>query len=162
MIRISSNIDAVIKQLRQYRDHLDEKRRRFMERLADLGVATADLKFRTADYDGEKDVSVTGPVWVDDKTLRVAASGSSVLFIEFGSGLIGGGHPQSAEFGYGPGTYSDNESLGGKHHWDDPKGWYYEHGKKSHGNPPARAMYEAGKQMRENIAKIAREVYGHD
>ena len=30
---------------------------------------------------------------------------------------------------------------------------------RTHGNPPARAMYDAGKAMRERIVEIAREVY---
>nr|DAM07872.1 MAG TPA: hypothetical protein [Caudoviricetes sp.] len=30
----------------------------------------------------------------------------------------------------------------------------------THGNPPARAMYEASKAMREEIKKIAKEVFG--
>ena len=59
----------------------------------------------------------------------------------------------------GPGTWSlDSDS--GKGHWDDPEGWYYEHGKKSHGNPPAMAMYDAAQTMVAELTTIAREVFG--
>ena len=146
-MRITSNIDTVIAQVKQYRDKLNDRIRLLLEKLGEIGVNTAAIKFRSAKYDGNNDVDVTIE-WSDENTLRIVASGGSVLFIEFGSGLGGYGHPQAGELGYGPGTWSDNEALGGKHHWDDPKGWYYEHGQKSHGNPPARAMYDAGKEMR--------------
>ena len=159
MIRITSNVDTVIAQLKRYRDGLNAKIHTMLERLAAIGVDVAEVQFRTARYDGNKDIAVSGPVWISDNKLVVTASGSSVLFVEFGSGIQMEEHPLASEFGYGPGTWSDNEALGGKHHWDDPKGWYYEHGKKSHGNPPARAMYDAGKEMRKRIIEIAREVF---
>lgn len=161
MIRITSNADTVIAQLKRYRNGIGTKIHAFIERLGTIGVDTAAVKYRTAQYDGGNDVEVTVE-WVNENTLRVVASGESVLFIEFGSGLIGYGHPQAGDFGYGPGTYSDNESLGGKHHWADPNGWYYAHDQKSHGNPPSRAMYEAGKEMRSRIVEIAREVFTSD
>lgn len=161
MIRITSNAKTVIDQLRQYKQSLNGKIRIFVERLGSLGVNTAAIKFRAAEYDGDNDVNVSAE-WIGDTSLRVVASGESVLFIEFGSGLGGYGHPQAKEFGYGPGTYSDNELIGGKGHWTDPEGWYYRHGEKSHGNPPARAMYDAGKEMRLQIVQIAREVFAND
>ena len=57
------------------------------------------------------------------------------------------------------GTWSTDESLGGKGHWDDPNGWYYKHGEKSHGNPPAMAMVSARDTMVEELTTIAREVF---
>lgn len=161
MIRITSNAKTVIVQLRQYKQSLNGKIKIFVERLGSLGVNTAAIKFRAAKYDGDNDVNVSAE-WIGDTSLRVVASGEAVLFIEFGSGLGGYGHPQAKEFGYGPGTYSDDESIGGKGHWTDPEGWYYRHGEKSHGNPPARAMYDAGKEMRLQIVQIAREVFAND
>ena len=160
-MRITSNVDNVILQLKRYKNDLNAKIRLFIERLGQIGVNTAQIMYHTAVYDGDKDVEVSAE-WTSDTALRVAASGKSVLFIEFGSGLGGYGHPQASQFGYGPGTYSDNEALGGKHHWADPNGWYYRHGEKSHGNPPSRAMYDAGKEMRERIMQTAKEVFAHD
>lgn len=154
-----NGIDALIRKLEAKRDSLEEKKRLFMERLAQIGVDTARVNFSKAIYDGNNDV-VVETVWQDDHTLSVSASGTSVLFIEFGSGLIGYGHELAGSMKYGPGTWSDSEL--GKGHWQDEKGWYYEHGKKSHGNPPARAMYEASKEMRERIKQIAAEVFGND
>jgi len=97
-----------------------------------------------------------------DSTGSVAviyAEGEAVAFIEFGSGARDGyGHPKAGELGFGPSTWSLSEE--GKGHWDNPDGWYYEHGKKSHGNPPAMAMYDAVQAMTAEITTIAREVFG--
>lgn len=149
-------LDAVIRRLENLVDSLETKKKDFLQRLADIGVDTAKIHFSNASYDGDRTVDVD-PAWIDDNTIVVQASGKSVLFIEFGSGLIGYGHELAEQFGYGPGTWSDSEQ--GKGHWADPKGWYYEHGKKSYGNPPARAMYEASKEMRRQMLDIAREVF---
>ena len=81
----------------------------------------------------------------------VVASGEGALFLEFGAGyLMGYGHPEP--LGYGPGTYP------GKGHWDDPNGWYYEHGKKSYGNPPTAAMYNARKIIQQNLKDLAKGI----
>lgn len=159
MIKITSNADKVLKQIYKYRDSINAKTHTFLEKLAEIGVNTAEIKFKTATYDGDNDVSVSRPEWIDENRLIISASGKSVTFIEFGSGIMAGFSDYEMKHGYGPGTWSDNDALGGKHHWADPNGWYYEHGKKSHGNPPARAMYEAGKIMRDRILEIAREVW---
>lgn len=163
MIKITTNVDSVIAHLKKYRDNINPKIKIFLERLGNIGVDTATIKFNTAQYDGDKQVDVSPIEWVSDTSIKIRASGASVLFVEFGSGLKAVfSHPQAEEFGYGAGTWSENEALGGKGHWADPKGWYYEHGKISHGNPPARAMYDAGKAMREQIGTIAAEVFKYD
>ena len=160
-MKITSNITDVIRQLEQYRNTLEDKKRLFMEELAQIGIDVANISYNTMLFDGDRDVTVEGPEWIDDNTLVIKSSGTDVLFMEFGTGaMFGEGHPQAEEFGYGPGTWSDNEALGGKGHWDDPNGWYYEHGKKSWGNPPHMGMYDAGQKMRESIVEKAREVFG--
>ena len=123
-------------------------------RLAAVGATVASIQFSRAIYNGTNDVSVrvdsTGSVAV------IYAEGESVAFIEFGSGdKYGHGHPQAGELGMGPGTYPE-----GKGHWDDPRGWWYGHGKHTYGNPPAMAMYQAVQAMTEQITMIAKEVFG--
>ena len=149
-------IKAAAQELRRYAEWLDRKETELIAKLAERGRSVASIKFSGAQYDGVNDVSVrvdnTGSVAV------IYAEGEAVAFIEFGSGAaMGYGHPQAGEHGFGPGTWSTGES--GKGHWDDPNGWYYEHGKKSHGNPPAMAMYDAVQAMTAEITSIAREVF---
>lgn len=150
------SIKSAIKEVRKYQEWVEEKEAELRRRLAELGVYVARIQFALASYDGLDDVKVrmdsTGSVAV------IYAEGESVAFIEFGSGAkYGYGHPQAGELGFGPGTYSDGPD--GKGHWDDPDGWYYEHGKKSYGNKPTMAMWTAVQRMTEEITTIAREVF---
>ena len=154
-----ATIDAAVRDLRRYAEWVARKEAELITKLAEHGKNVASVKFATATYDGTNDVSVrvdsTGSVAV------IYAEGEAVAFIEFGSGAtMGYGHPMAGEHGLGPGTWSTNESLGGKGHWDDPNGWYYKHGEKSHGNPPAMAMYDAVQAMTAEITTIAKGVFG--
>ena len=152
-----ATIDATVKELRKYAEWVEHKENELIAKLAERGKEVASIKFATAKYDGTNDVSVrvdnTGSVAV------IYAEGEAVAFIEFGSGAKeGNGHPDAGKHGFGPGTWSLGES--GKGHWDNPDGWYYAHGKKSQGNPPAMAMYDAVQTMTAEITSIAREVFG--
>ncbi len=152
----SASVQAAIVELQRFRTDFADKAMRVCERLAHIGEVRARLEFDAASktYDGTNDVSVT--VEPIANGYRVIASGNAVLFIEFGSGTIGGGHRNPGI--YGPGTWSDGP--GGKGHWQDPGGWYYAHGKKSKGNPPAAAMYLAEQEILREIQNVADEVFG--
>lgn len=177
MFRIEvKGLDKLTRQLEAYAKSLEQKKRTFLERLADIGVNTALVRFLDAQYDGTNDVVVERASWVDTNTIAINATGSSVLFIEFGAGINYPEHPMSDEFGFRHGTYGQGKGA-------NPKGWVYKGEKGTNGmellirdkqgnvtgvkegvyrtlgNPPARAMYEASKEMRENIIKIAREVF---
>lgn len=148
------NIAQAIKEVRKYKKWVLKKEAELRIRLAAVGATVASIQFSRAIYNGTNDVTVrvdsTGSVAV------IYAEGESVAFIEFGSGdKYGHGHPQAGELGMGPGTYPE-----GKGHWDDPRGWWYGHGKHSYGNPPAMAMYQAVQAMTEQITMIAKEVFG--
>ena len=146
------SVRNAINRLKEFQTDYDTKMQTVCERLAHIGEARASVEFSNAQYDGTNDVSVIaepfGNGW------RVRASGNAVLFIEFGSGATKGyGHPEPQ--GYGPGTYPST-----KGHWNDPKGWYYKHGVRSFGNPPAAAMYHAEQDIRAEIERVVSEVFG--
>lgn len=149
----NKSINKAIKELRKYQQWVEVKERELRLRLAQLGATVASIQFSRAIYNGTNDVTVR----VDDtgSVAVIYAEGESVAFIEFGSGAqYGYGHPKAGELGVGPGTYPE-----GKGHWDDPKGWWYDHGKHSYGNPPAMAMYGAVQAITEQLTKIAKEVF---
>ena len=152
------SIDKAVKELRKYSAWVKRKEDELRSRLAMLGATVASIRFSRAIYNGSNDVSVR----VDDtgSIAVIYVEGESVAFIEFGSGKKHGyGHPQAAELGFGPGTWSDSDQ--GKGHWDDEHGWWYGSGQHSYGNPPAMAMYSAVKEITENVTKIAKEVFSH-
>ena len=154
-----NSIDNAIKELERYKSWVQKKEETLRQRLSEIGESIASIEFNQAVYNGTNQVSVR--VEDDGRKATIFADGSAVLFIEFGSGAkYGGGHPDAGKFGYGPGTYS--EGPNGKGHWDDPNGWYYEHGKRSFGNPPAMAMVHARDAMLEQLTAIAREVFNSD
>ena len=137
-----------------------DKLHEILQQLAEIGVSYARAGFNSAIYDGHKDVSVEIE-WESENAVCVTARGQTVLFIEFGSGArYGYGHPLADQYGYGPGTWSTNEALGGKGHWDDENGWYYEHGKKSWGNPPSMTMYNTSKEIQAKINEVIKGVLG--
>ena len=164
-----TGVDSIIKRLESYTKNLEEKNRVFMERLAQIGIDTATLKFSQAQYDGVNDVVVEQtPHWEGDNTLYVTATGSTILFIEFGTGVhYTEKHPLQSKFGYERGTYG--YGLGKLESWrykgsPGTNGELITEGPhageiRTQGNPPARAMYDAAKEMRSKIREIAREVY---
>ena len=155
-----ASLQAAVDELNKYARWVERKTDELRFRLATIGATAASIRFSRAIYNGTNDVSVR----VDDtgSVAVIYAEGKSVAFIEFGSGKkYGYGHPLAGQLGVGPGTYSDDESLGGRHHWDNPKGWYYGSGQHSYGNPPAQAMIAARDAIAENVARVAREVFSH-
>ena len=147
-------LDGAIYKLDAYSLDLQEKGKQICERLASLGALHASLGFSRALYEGIGSADITAEP--TDNGYAILASGTAVLFLEFGAGVtMGYGHPQAAEFGYGPGTYP------GKGRWDNPKGWWFtgaQGSQHSYGNPPNMAMYNAAKEIEREVERVAREV----
>lgn len=140
-------------------------------RLGKIASEEAEKNFRTdADYDGFNDV-VVSPARAEGKnTVVVDASGSTVLFIEFGTGVHYSEpeHPLVSD-----GTYPYVRGGYG-HHLGRLDSWRYEgdpgkHGEVitsgphagevlTHGNPANMCMYKAGKKVRQNLKQVATEV----
>lgn len=152
------SINNAIKEVRKYRAWVLKKETELVKNLAKIGQTVAQIRFDAAVYDGVNDVKVL--IKNNGRTATIYTQGKAVAFIEFGTGdKYGHGHPQNDEFGVGPGTWSDNPDLGGKGHWKNEDGWYYAHGKKSHGNKPAMAMWTTATTLGEMVADIAWEVF---
>ena len=170
MIRVSG-IESTLKHVERTLNNIKNKQRDFLEKLAEIGIETANVRFANAQYDGTNDAVVNAPEWDGDNKLIISATGRAVAFIEFGTGVhYTESHPKAAEFGAIRGSYG--YGLGKLDQWrykGDPgtNGEVITEGKHkgevlTHGNPPARAMYEAGKDMREHIREIAQEVFSND
>lgn len=166
-------LDKAVAEIEQYQKELNKKVHTLMEKLAEIGIEEATVRFANAIYDGTNDVTVRkAPVWIDKNKLVISATGKAVTFIEFGSGVhyAAESHPKAGEFGFTRGGYG--------HHLGKFDSWRYsgdpgtngevitegEHkGKvKTHGNPANRALYDSAKEMREQIIKITKEVFGND
>lgn len=166
VVRITSNADVVGRQLRAYYNQLTSKYSKALERLAVIGGGTARVKFTQALYTGTNDVSIEVKR-VTSTHYQVIASGETVLFIEFGTGVSNPTLTEPSGLTYPHGTYGKGKGA-------NPNGWVYvgEQGTagqpikdgvyKTKGVPPARAMYDASKDMRQEIARIFREEFQYD
>lgn len=151
------SIDAALKAVQQYKRDFEAKEQEFVRRLAEIGVRVAQVGYAVADYDGVKDVVVSMEKTAQGYT--VVASGETVGFIEFGTGVK---YPEWDNTGmeYKPpahGTYGKGQGASA---W----GWWFkgsEGAKARHtfGNPPAEAMLTARNEMIERVTQIAREVW---
>lgn len=151
-----SSVDAAIQELQDYKSWITKKAKEIARRLADIGAVNVSLEYSRSAYVGQKDVQITVEQIKPD-TYAIEASGETVLFLEFGAGIrYGYGHPNPTLDGIkmGPGTYPSD-----KGHWDNPRGWYIPGGKHTYGNPPSAAMYITGKELRNRIEDVAREVF---
>lgn len=153
----AKSVSAAIKQLKQYEKDFKQKEAEFTRRLAEIGVSVARSGFATAEYDGVNDVVVS--VEQTANGMAVVASGETVGFIEFGTGVR---NPEWDNTGmeYTPpkhGTY-------GKGRGKSPHGWYFKQheggaARHTYGNVPAEAMRTARDEMISRVTQIAREVW---
>ena len=150
----AQGIKTLQRELTEYQKWLERKSDELAKRLADMGAVKASLGFARAIYSGKEDHEIT----VEPKGKNcyvVKATGATVLFVEFGTGIkYGEGHPEP--HGMVPGSYSDTI---GKGHWDDENGWWYAHGEHTFGNPPNMPMYNTVKELEQELARVVKEVF---
>lgn len=170
----SKGFSKVIRKLEHLETGLDTGLKRAMERLAELGVEVAKSSFDRAIYDGTNDVVVEKAHWVSENKIEIVARGKVVAFIEFGTGVGHTEHELSASLGLKHGSYGKGQGANPPWVYKGEKGngtatpvtrtnkstgqktiregvWW------SEGNPPARGMYLAGEEIKNNILKIVKE-----
>lgn len=168
----AASVTRAIRELRDYKKDLDVKTERFVERLRQIGINAAVMYFSKASYAGEPDVLVedTPTKGAGHKyTARIRATGDTVLFIEFGTGIYHENAHQ-LEYGYYPGSYGPKALQ--------PWGWFYSgtpgphppsgtemargHPRSVHtyGNPANMPMYNTRRQILTLFKSIAEEVFG--
>lgn len=160
-------IKDIISQLHSYQSGLKDATNRFVQRLAEEGYDIATIQIqeatKTADKDkpiGQLDIISDSTGWVSSMTLQF--TGEQVLFVEFGSGFYNNTSVEVAswadQFGYGVGTFPRQT------HANDESGWsYYGNDDTWHhtmGTEGTAPMYYASKTMKDQVIRIATEVFG--
>lgn len=154
----SSSILDAITELKSYRDSINVKMDKLLEKLAYIGVKEASVRFTTAIYDGVNDSSVTMEPTKDGYCIK--AEGRAVAFIEFGAGVYhnpGEPYPNPRPDGIvGIGEYG--KGYGKRQAW----GFRDESGELviTHGTPAAMPLWYASEEMRSAILKTFQEVFG--
>ena len=163
-----SSIDAAIKQLREYRESLNEKIQRFVDALIQEGVTVAMLRVSSTQGDSKlPDVQFEVNPMGDIVKATISIVGPDVLFVEFGAGIAyntGKEHPKASEFGYGVGTYPSknppNKAI-------NPGYWYYSDAdnagnnvsKRSIGTEASMPIYGAAETIRNQAIIRATEIF---
>ena len=151
------SVEDAIAKLKQYEREFAIKEAEFARRLAEIGVRVASSGFAVADYDGINDVVVSLVQTPSGAT--VVASGETVGFIEFGTGV------KNPEWDAGGMEYvPPKHGTYGKGKGKNPNGWYFTQSPgaraiHTYGNAPAEAMRTARDVMVEQAIQIAREVW---
>lgn len=188
MFKFTIRLDGVRdyeRALREAERKFDRKVETFLRRIAEIGLQTASAEYAVAYDAGEKDVD---PVRIDDSKIKngiisLVAEGNSVLFIEFGTGVLNPDAPEArSELESGAGLYKHGEYGQGR--GENPLGWYY-YGTIHSQVPPGTAypydsrlankglvhtygqaaqpfMYHAKKRMEEAVPRIFQEVFNND
>ena len=162
------SIENLKKQLLEYRNNeFPRKINLLLDRLKDLGVSVGESKIAESPLGKYTHIRVE----TSGLTRRILFVGevkysdgyapfSTILAIEFGSGISHNrkGNPNADKFGYGVGTFPNQLHAfeDGWYFWSEEKQeWIYTKGVRA-----TMPMYEAEKAMRDNVTKIAREVFG--
>lgn len=176
----SESIDKAIKFFEDYLNTIEEKNKEFINRLMDVGIATAENN--TGEYAGYITFSKElNPTEDGCEGILIATNGkrlvrqwkykggiksvevNPLLMAEFGSGWLA--HVMSTqdyrsnELGVGQGTFP------GQTHAFDKNGWFWEtpDGEKHHsyGEKPTYPMYSAVTAMLFEVNRIAKEVFSN-
>lgn len=157
--------DKALKELQKYQKTVQAKLEEICKRVAEFGQIRAEIYFSQALYDGIPDTRLS----VDkiDNGYALKASGTTVLFLEFGTGVhYPDDHPKAGELGIKHGTYG--KGLGQNDYWfytgqpgnaGGELAYGHSNSTITHGNPANMPMYKSSKDMREQIRKIAVEVF---
>lgn len=158
------SIDKAIKEIKDYRESLNDKLYNFLSVLLQDGTVEAQTRLASTVGDAtHATVSASQPVIIDDKVVAtIYLEGTEALFIEFGAGIAyntGMQHPKADELGYGIGTYPSknppNKAI-------NPGRWIYGHNDDgsplwSIGTQASMPIYYASETMRNNAIKRAME-----
>lgn len=171
VIRISlseQDIDRAIRELEQYKQEIIRKtgllRQRVAKRisvLAQSGFNGAIVDDLTRDSGGARKANVQVSIDERNNLSVVIAAGEDVVWVEFGAGVYHNGsagsspHPKGSELGFTIGGYG--KGMGKRQTWG-----FYEDGelRLTHGTPAVMPMYNAVKTLCDEIADIAKEVFG--
>lgn len=170
MIRVHLSPQGIAKarkELEQYKREIGEKTRRLRTLVAQKMSALAQQGFGSAIVDdlvrgGAKSANVSVDVDERGEVSVVVTSGSDAVWAEFGTGVYHNGavgsspHPEGGRLGMTIGGY-------GKGRGRQPT-WGFKDGDGNtvltHGAPASMPMYNAARTVCEEIAAIAREVFG--
>ncbi len=168
-----SSLKSLQKQLLDYKEELSSKCDKFVLKLAEIGIPVVESKVAEAGFtydekgiqsgsDTEHNTYVKVDSLIGMSKATLVLEGKEILFIEFGAGVSYNGsvgsspHPKGQENGFLIGTYGMGH--GSQKVW----GYYADSGELvlTHGTKATMPMYEASLKIRNEVLKIAKDVFG--
>ncbi len=159
-----SGVDEAIRMLERYQKTFQTRVELFMKKLTDYGVekATEEVLKMDAVFTGEL-VNSIHSTEIESNAERVIfaveADSEHAIYVEMGTGIIGATTPYPGKL---PAIYAQGKTI--RKTADGRYGWYYLGGDGkwyfTEGMPSRPFMYHAATQMRHDIERIAREVFG--
>lgn len=140
-----------IKELEKYSKQLEPKLDEICRRLAEMGVKEAENHLTLAN--GNTKAKINPPVKIDGG-YKIVMEGEDVYFIEFGTGDAAATNSYYTPLvNVYPGSWSEEHAE----KYSSYGFWWYG-GEKLTETPAYMPMYNAGKIMREELPRIAKEV----
>lgn len=152
------DMHRAVNELKAYEQDILDKKNKLIERLGEIGVGEASVRFTTAMYDGTNDVKVS--LDTIENGCVIKADGKAVAFIEFGAGVY---HNTSEPYPNPrpKGVVNIGEYGKGK---GKRKAWGYKNDSDelviTRGNPAAMPMWYASEEIKKSVLTIAKEVFG--
>lgn len=154
------SIDKAIAKIEKYEKYVAEKAQELVRLLKDLGLERA--KELVPVDTGEAKASIIG--YIDDDTGRgIIQAGGYCKYIEFGTGVKGQGsqHPSPEYLAIMQWAYNSGATIFTTK--DGREGWYYptdDGGYRfTEGMPSRPFMFETAKYLKEEAARLAKEVF---
>lgn len=163
-------VDDLLNAIEDKQRWLDRKTQELVDKLTDYGVVVANAGFESAIYDGTNDFYV-GFEHRGDQHKAVIATGTTVLFVEFGTGVTyPDNHPEAGKNGMVRGSFGKGY---GKYptwgYYGEPGSHGQEHVKRdgstvilTHGNPANMPMYNSVRTLEQDFRAMALEVFTSD
>ena len=160
----SRSLDKAIQEIRQYQNSLNDKCAEFVRSLAVVGIPVIDENIAAAQGNSYKghNTYIKIKSFGSYSQAELIVESKSILWIEFGAGVHFNGHlgssphPKGNELGYTIGSYGKGQ---GKNDF-----WFYyaDSGEAvmSHGTESTMPVYKAGLEIKKQVLKIAKEVFG--
>lgn len=151
-----SGLKRAKEELNQFKKDIGPKLDEICRRLAEIGMQEATLWAQMARGYGNDDVHVSYEK--TERGYKVVMSGADIYFVEFGTGIFAGEYPgdtTGVTVGVMPGDYSDTHAR-----QYSTKGYWFYDNVFYRGTPAEMPMYHAGERMKQEMPRIAREVFG--
>lgn len=144
--------DRALRELYDFERKIKPKMEEICKRLAEVGVAEAQKHLVLAN--GNTDARIDEPIPIGNG-YKISMSGKDVYFIEFGTGDAADAHGFTPLVAVYPGSYSEQN----KRKYSQYGFWWYG-GEQITETPAYMPMFYASQKIREELPRIAREVFG--